>query len=454
MKPTVLIVDDFDEIRELLGFIIESQMDVHVVQANSGSSAIEFLKNNKHVRLVVSDVNMPNGSGFDILNFIKNNNLSIPVAFVSGDDLEHHPSLRDKTQFRVIPKPFTEEQVCSVVQLLLRDSHSINDHYIPVRLDLLAKIKDIKTPLYVKINDHKFVRVTHDHSEFNEKSFEKFDTKHVTHLYVESLRAQEFIEEYRKKALSDVAWEEAGQAKGAEIIKLNTELMRDLADLLGWSDELIELAQGNVQRALYIANSNPDLSKVFDHFHKIERYGYADHCALMVLVTAKMAFEMNLGDELTLRRLTFASLFHDITLSDELYAQQEKNVRAIRKGEAHLTREIKEILSHPAKAAEICRKWDFCPSLVETIIFQHHELPDGSGFPMGKKAQELHALTHLFLVAEDFVNHFVSHYGEVQLESYLPAARTKFNSMLFQPYFQTMERILEPLSKKSQQKAS
>ena len=70
VKPKILIVDDYDEIRELVGFILESNMDVQVLQESSGFAAIETLKKNSDVQMVISDLNMPNGTGIDILKYL------------------------------------------------------------------------------------------------------------------------------------------------------------------------------------------------------------------------------------------------------------------------------------------------------------------------------------------------------------------------------------------------
>ena len=66
--------------------------------------------------------------------------------------------------------------------------------------------------------------------------------------------------------------------------------------------------------------------------------------------------------------------------------------------------EEKEWRRHPRLSWEIvhaCRGMD---ALVEAIVATHHELPDGSGYPMGLTGANIHPLTRLVAVANRFDN--------------------------------------------------
>jgi response regulator RpfG family c-di-GMP phosphodiesterase len=448
VKQRVLIVDDSDEIRELLAFILESNMDVEVSQENSGQKAITHLRNDKNFQLILTDLNMPNGSGIDLFNFLKHEQMTIPLVFITSDNLDFHPGLKGAGEIGQVPKPFTDDQLLNKIKELILPAPLGAEpipvtQYIPVRLNLLSRVHDIRTPLYVKINDHKYVRVTHEQFNFDDETFKKYEGKHVTHLYIERLQIQDFISEYKKKALSDLAWEEAGQKADTAHIKLNTELLRELANQLGWSEEIIDLAQSHAQKALVVAASNPDLHHVLQQFHRIEHYGYADHCTLLLLVSSGLAFKMGIADELTLRRLKFASLFHDMSLSHEQYNNKPKLHKAIAKRQAN-TKDIKDVLSHSTRAAELCRNWNFCPAVVDTIIFQHHELADGSGFPMGKKANELHPLSCLFIISEDFVHYFIEYLAKPDIPKFIQTRSVIYHEGEFAKIFQKFAESLRP----------
>lgn len=445
-KKKIIVVDDFNEIRELIVFILEASLDCQAVQFSSGNQVIAELKKNSAYDLIISDFNMPDGDGPSVLKYLQDRKLDIPLAFLSGDELDSTQLLtEDGAPLGFIPKPFSNKQIVATVEALLAPSKHQRSaaptlasapliqkaQYIPVRLQLLAYIKEIATPLYAKINDEKYVRLTQEESVFSLETLQKYESKKISCLYIESDAAEEFISEYKKRSLSQKIWNDAENLPGAQFIKLNTELLRDLSNKLGWSESLIGLAADNLTTALHIVSSHPKLSHVLRQFQKIEHFGFAEHSSLLVMLTSGLAFQLKIADEATLRKLTFASLLHDMQLTDDEFAKQNKIVKSIEAGNHFESRDVKSVMSHPAKAAELCRHWDFCPGVVDTIIFEHHETADGRGFPMAKKSSELHPLSCLFIVAEDFVNYFAENFGTIDMAYYLRTRAEIFSAPEF-----------------------
>jgi len=64
ITKTLLIVDDDDTTRVLLRFL-ESK-GYKILEADCGNRAIEIL-HNESVDLIISDIEMPNGNGFELL---------------------------------------------------------------------------------------------------------------------------------------------------------------------------------------------------------------------------------------------------------------------------------------------------------------------------------------------------------------------------------------------------
>jgi len=99
-------------------------------------------------------------------------------------------------------------------------------------------------------------------------------------------------------------------------------------------------------------------------------------------------------------------------------------------------------LSHTNRAAELCRNWSFCPAVVDTIIFQHHERPDGRGFPMGKVASELHPLSCLFIMSEDFVNYFIDHRSTADIGNFIATRADIYSGPEMGKIFEAFSRLL------------
>ena len=80
-KETILVVDDEFGPRESLRIVLKSQYQIHT--AASINEALRFIREN-HVDLVLLDLNMPGGSGFDVLKAIRDSGLDIQVIVITG----------------------------------------------------------------------------------------------------------------------------------------------------------------------------------------------------------------------------------------------------------------------------------------------------------------------------------------------------------------------------------
>jgi two-component system chemotaxis response regulator CheY len=116
----ILIVDDSRTIRQQVNFTLQKSGFV-VVEADNGEKGIEVLAANPDVALVLSDVNMPNMGGLDMLEKIRANpnyaNLPVVILTTEGaaDMLERAKSLGAKGW---VVKPFKPDQLIAVVNKL------------------------------------------------------------------------------------------------------------------------------------------------------------------------------------------------------------------------------------------------------------------------------------------------------------------------------------------------
>ena len=85
-KKTILIVDDVDINRDILGDIFYEQYSI--IEAENGEEAIEKIKTHqKEIALVFLDLQMPKKNGLDVLKFMNESSLInlIPVIMITGE---------------------------------------------------------------------------------------------------------------------------------------------------------------------------------------------------------------------------------------------------------------------------------------------------------------------------------------------------------------------------------
>ena len=119
-----LIVDDFSTMRRIVRGLLKEIGYNNAEEAEDGAIALSMLKNNKF-DFVVSDINMPNMSGFDLLAAIKKEDSlkHLPVLMVTAEARKEDivRAAQDGAAGYIV-KPFTkatlEEKVAKIMQKL------------------------------------------------------------------------------------------------------------------------------------------------------------------------------------------------------------------------------------------------------------------------------------------------------------------------------------------------
>ena len=119
-----LIVDDFSTMRRIVRGLLKEMGCNNADEAEDGAVALNMLKANKY-DFVVSDINMPNMNGFDLLKAVKADDSlkHIPVLMVTAEARKEDIVLAAQTGAAgYIVKPFTkatlEEKVQKIMQKL------------------------------------------------------------------------------------------------------------------------------------------------------------------------------------------------------------------------------------------------------------------------------------------------------------------------------------------------
>ena len=117
----LLVVDDSKVMRDMVVACLRGISDARFTQAASGLEAIERLSLGRF-DLVVLDLNMPDISGIEVLEFVRaqDNLKALPIVVVTtrGDEASRASALAaGATLF--MTKPFTPEAIVSEAQRLL-----------------------------------------------------------------------------------------------------------------------------------------------------------------------------------------------------------------------------------------------------------------------------------------------------------------------------------------------
>ena len=109
----VLVVDDFATMRRIIKNVLKQLGFTKVLEADDGTTALEILKENK-VDLIISDWNMPNMTGLDLLKTIRGEKTTQSIPFLMVTAEAQKDNVIQAVQSGVsnyLVKPFTAEAI-------------------------------------------------------------------------------------------------------------------------------------------------------------------------------------------------------------------------------------------------------------------------------------------------------------------------------------------------------
>ena len=118
-KPPCLIVDDETDIRELLVMTLE-RMDIETYSASCVEEAKALLEIRPYA-LCLTDMQMPDGTGLDLLNYINEFHAGLPVAVITAHASADNAVCALKAgAFDYLSKPISLKQLRPVVEFALK----------------------------------------------------------------------------------------------------------------------------------------------------------------------------------------------------------------------------------------------------------------------------------------------------------------------------------------------
>lgn len=420
-----LIVDDNQDLVEVIELFIHSRLKAEVVKAYDGQSARKLFFEKGPFSIVISDYNMPLMNGGQLYQEIRQKDRAVPFILITSDPNKIENQFKNDPYFEFLEKPFVEELFFKLVgkfvvlgkakgsneDLLSGEFQADELAFVPVDLDLLKKISFLSSSLYLKISHQKFVKVLHGNQTFSIDEYEKYKNKGIENLYVDRFEFENFISNYRKKVFFNEFWDKLTPVESTEMLATDLDLVNKASKVFGWSPAVIELAKKNIQNVLELADKNTDFKVLREIYQSKKSIRLATHSIILCYTLTSCLKQLGWDGDNEIQKLTFAALMHDMDLDEDQFVTKqnlllEPNINAFLSDP-----EVVRIIKHPETTAQKVASWMLAPPDVDQIIEQHHERPDGTGWPKGLRGNQINKLAAVFILCEDVLYHCLENFN-------------------------------------------
>ncbi|MBF0361337.1 MAG: HD domain-containing protein [Oligoflexia bacterium] len=401
----VLIVNGNDRERQIYSIYLDNLIDgLSIAEAYSCNMAKEVLANfGSEISLIIY-TNNTNDCG--LYPFIKDHYPNIPFVFLSPDLPEeiselsgfktHNPK-NDSIITPVPPNDFKLAVIKILKPLLVNKSLSA---FQRVKLIHFLRFNRVLCDVFLKLSDQKYVKVFKENCKYTKEEIDKLRSKDVDYLYIKNSDFERFQVTFNKMPFLIFDTSKMSEQDIIDAISMTNLMLNHIINSMGFSNDAITLAEKSVEQTIKLIEKNKSLTNLIFEMRNKKDYLY-DHSYLTTIVCCEILRQMDWSDDRNVDQLCMASLLHDITLTNsDLALVLDQNDPELKKFSKE---DIKNYIEHPTKICTMLEKIDFVPTEVINIIHQHHEAPQGGGFPERIRAMKLPVLSCTFILAHTYV---------------------------------------------------
>lgn len=449
-KLPFLVVSNSPYMRGILKFVLETLLHTEVTGLESEEKALLFLKNlEASPSMIVYDYT-PNAYLLeDFVGYLKENSKLVRIVILvdkireEGKDL-----LKDLSQIMLMDESHLPNNLVEESKHLFSGSPYENlDPYCRIDINFLSILDGINKNLFIKIGQDKYIKLYHENDTTNVFDIQKYKTKGINYLYLNRETAiwvinqiQSQIEIFLKsnnfRFILRGASDSPEKRFEQKILRIDDEVHVD-KDFKESIDKAVERIRTLVEKEPKIDQFLKVLKEKQDNYAL-----FTQKMNITSLIACALAKELDWISKSTMDKLVYASVLSDITLAVRPELILIRNIQEFEKVKPTLTEEDQKIyLLHPKDSANLIKRYfAIAPPDTDSLAYQQHEVPDGSGFPQGLRAEKISPLAALFIVATDFSYYFLRD-DEPTMDDFLLKCQSRYDFVNFRKVIKALEKL-------------
>jgi HD-GYP domain-containing protein (c-di-GMP phosphodiesterase class II) len=315
------------------------------------------------------------------------------------------------------------------------------ERYIPIRFETLIRLGFISCELYMKLSETKYVRISHSNADFDPDMARKYLAKKFLSFYLKAEDAPKFIDELEKNVSFSYKRDGLSVEEEYQLSSQALESIDSIARVFQWDKRIQAMAMNAISISMRALKKSPSLLSYLEKLQKNPDSYMASHSQCSAIMACAIADKKGWASDFTFAKLSLAALVHDLPLANMSREQVETLDGNANKQDSNLPDIVLYRMHSLAAETLLNEVGDSLPD-VAPIIRQHHEIPDGTGFPAGLNGAQIAPLAAIFLVAHDFIHlTWDKKIDAITIAEFIRARRDRYNSGQFRKIISILENL-------------
>lgn len=446
----ILVVSNSAYMRGILKLVLETLLQTDVTELENEEKALNFLKNLEGApAMIVYDYTSNSYLLEDFVGYLKANQKQVRIIILVDEVREEGKELlKHLDQFKLIEKSTLPNSLVDEAKTLFQSSPFINDNpYCRIGIDFLSILDGINKNLFIRIGTDKYIKIFNEDDTTDILDIKKYKSKGISYLYIQRPTAMWVINQIQNQIsiflkANNFRFVLRGASDTPEK-RFEQKILR-IDDEVHVEKEFKEEIDRTVEKIRHLVEKE---TKVEDYLKvlkdKQDEYAlFTQKMNLTSLIACILAKQLDWISKSTMDKLVYASVLCDITLAVRPQLLSIASIQEFEKIKDSLPVEDQKLyLAHPKDAAFLIKKYfQLAPADTDSLAYQHHEAPDGHGFPLHLKAEKISPLSALFIISNDFAYYFLKD-DEPSVADFILKAQSKYDFVNFRKIIKALEKI-------------
>ncbi len=435
--------------RDVIQFNIESKLGMNIIDAHSEEEVIGFLATNTQIDMVIIDSSHEWKNFFD---FLKINNKRVEFLEIIPDHSK--PSLNPL--FKPLETIFSSQLIDQLPIILkkyfphetndiIEDAHAtkLSDNTLcRIKSHLLIEASPLKSDIYIRLSDSKYIKLFHQGATFDKIDLDRYvNVKKIEYLYVKNSDAENFIQQLTNFLHTMMNRTDLSTSQIENVTEDTVITLKELVSKFGFTEEVQTLVKSANDFLVQNIETKQELNSILNRIQKNKDKYISIHSLIVAQIACSIAEVMGWKSDTTFKKITMAAILHDIFINDQEIAKISTLDELKKSKQPFLDKDINDFPNHPIQAAEEAKKFTELPADVDMIILQHHEQPDGSGFPNKLTAKEISPLASVFIVAHNLFDHILKNDAQFTIQSFIENRSPFYQNGNFKKIMKNLDQV-------------
>lgn len=398
------------------------KLDMQVAQAHNGKDA-QLFTYREAFDVIVLDMELVYHSAIEVLRYLKFNYPSIRLILTTNGP-KHLESMGLEAETtkklgisEVLDRPFTLNSLARLLTSTTDHSEwrsmvaspavgtnspeevemdANENEFTRIKISEFCSGNQAIFDHYIRLGPGKFIKILHRQEKLDPARLKHYEQEmHVEYIYFRTRDRNAYINFMNEIVTKAVQSSVTSATVMMQLSKSVAEKYIDEIYTTGLRPQLIEEGIKICQNMYDMIHSECSFAEVYREYESYDPPGQT-HLFLTAFFSALICHGLPWGSQRTSNIVTMAALLHDI-------------------GKLRLPRDIASMTgmpanesqrliyqTHPKQGVELLDKYQDISEAVKQVVYQHHELNDGTGFPNGTKANRIYPLAKIVGLANHF----------------------------------------------------